>query len=403
MEEFISVEEAWNAIASVLERQPAERVPLMETLGRTLAEAAVSRDAIPPFDNSAMDGYAVRSEDLREVPRRLRVCERIPAGSYPQQVVQPGTCAQIMTGAPFPEGADAVVPVEWTEGETEGGVLIRRAPQPGQHVRAAGRDVLAGSRVFEAGQVVTPPVLGMLAALGYAEAAVRSRPRVAVIATGDELVDPAEVPGPGQIRNANGPALTAQVQHAGGDPLPSLHARDDPADLKRVVEQALAAEVLVFSGGVSVGAYDHVKDVLDRMGLELLFWQVRQRPGKPLAFGTLQGKPIFGLPGNPVSSAMCFEQYVRPALACMLGRTDVRRPRYPAVLDEAVSKKAGLHHFVRGRAFFTSAGTLRVRPTGAQDSNLYSSVVRANCIVHLPEGMEDPPEGTAVMLEWLDW
>lgn len=403
MQEFISVDEARIIELETVEEQSIERVPLSEAQGHTLAESIRSRDAIPPFDNSAMDGYAVRASDVEDVPVVLRVVEEIPAGAVPEKALEAGTCAQIMTGAPLPDGADAVIPVEWTERTGDDEVRIERPAETGRYVRPAGQDVQADEQMFEAGRVVTPAVIGMLATLGVAEVAVRVPPRVAVIATGDELVPAASDLEPGQIRNANGPALAAQVRTAGAVPLSPLLARDDKADIRRAVEEALAADVLIFSGGVSVGAYDLVKQVLDEMGLELHFWKVRQRPGKPLAFGTLQGKPVFGLPGNPVSSAMCFEQHVRPALAKMLGRRPLMRPRHPAVLDAPTPKPEGLHVFARGVASFGEDGRLHVRDTGPQASNLYSSVVKANCIIHLPEGMTDPEPGTEVEIEWLDW
>lgn len=403
MKEFIAVDEARAIELKAVEEQPAERVPLGEAQGRTLAAPIRSRDTIPPFDNSAMDGYAVRAADVQEVPAELRVIEEIPAGAMPQRRLEPGTCAQIMTGAPIPEGADAVVPVEWTGRAGDGAVRIERAAEAGRYVRPVGQDVAAGERVFEAGEVVTPPVVGMLATLGVAEVPVHVPPRVAVISTGDELLPVEAELGPGQIRNANGPALAAQVRAAGAEPLPPFLARDDKTDIRRVVEEALAADVLLFSGGVSVGEYDLVKQVLDELGMTLHFWKVRQRPGKPLAFGTLRGKPVFGLPGNPVSSAMCFEQHVRPALARMLGRRQLTRPRHPAVLDASTPKVKELHHFARGIASFGEDGRLHVRDTGPQASNLYSSVVKANCIIHLPEGMTDPGPGTEVEIEWLDW
>ncbi len=403
MKTFLAVDEARAIIVEAVAPQPVERIAFHQALGRTLAEPVRSRDTIPPFDNSAMDGFAVRTADLAVLPARLSVIEEIPAGAAPARRVEAGTCARIMTGAPVPEGADAVVPVEWTEPGPDGTVVIRQAPAPGQHVRPAGEDVRVGDEMIAAGTVVTPPAIGMMATLGYAEVAVRVPPRVAVIATGDELVDVGAALGPGQIRDSNAPALAAQVRTAGGDPLPPLRARDDAHHIRSVIEQALAADVLLFSGGVSVGDYDLVKQVLDDLGMELLFWKVRQRPGKPLAFGRLGGKPVFGLPGNPVSSAMCFEQYVRPALATMLGRTEILRPRYPAVLDAPLAKKAGLHHFIRGIAAFGEDGRLHVRDTGPQGSNLYSSVLRANCLIHAPEPWEDPPAGTVVQIEWLTW
>ena len=404
MKKFISVAEARSIILGEIAPLPAERVAWTEALGRTLAESIRSRDNIPPFDNSAMDGYAVRTDDLRTLPAMLPVIEDIPAGVFPEKTVVPGTCARIMTGAPFPDGADAVAPVEWTEAAEDHAVRFNQAPTPGQHVRAAGQDVQDGELVFEPGQVVTPPTIGMLMTLGYPEVVVAQQPRVAVISTGDELVDASEALRPGKIRDSNGPALMAQVISAGGAPLPPLRADDSEQSIRAVVEQALEADVLLFSGGVSVGDYDFVKQVLDEVGMELLFWKVRQRPGKPLAFGLLRDRYVFGLPGNPVSSAICFEQYVRPALAKMQGRRELLRPRHAARLAAPTPKKARLHYFARGLAFFDEAdGRLLVRDTGPQASNLYSSMVKANCLFHMPEDMVDPPVGAPVEVEWLDW
>lgn len=403
MREFISFEEALTIVLEHAAPGPTEHVPLRDAQARTLAAPVVSDADIPPFANSAMDGFAVRSDDLETIPVVLEVAQDIPAGSVPREPVAPGTCARIMTGAPVPAGADAVVPVEWTEPAGDGAVRFNRDIGAGDNVRAAGEDVRRGARVLDAGEVITPPVIGMLATLGVAAVPVRRRPKVAVIATGDELVDAAETPRPGQIRNANGPALAAQVLSAGGEALPPLHAADDRTSLQRVVERALEADVLLFSGGVSVGDYDFVKEVLDAMGTRFLFWKVRQRPGKPIAFGRMAERLVFGLPGNPVSSAMCFEQYVRPALARMLGRQSVVRPRFPATLTAAMPKKAGLHYFARGVAAFGDDRRLHVRDTGPQGSNLYSSVVKANCIIHLPEPMEHPQAGTPVDVEWLGW
>ncbi len=408
MKTVISVEEARRIVLDAISQSlGVEHLPLADALGRTLAEAVVSRDAIPPFDNSAMDGFAVCIEDFADDTATLDLIGEVAAGGVPTEAVRPGTCVRIMTGAPVPEGADAVAPVEWTETEA-GRVQISRAPTPRQHIRRAGEDVQPGDEMIAAGSVVTPPVVGMAATLGYPEIAVRMPPRVSVVATGDELVDAGTDPGPGQIRDANGPALAAQVVSAGGTVLGPFHARDDEADARVVLEQALDADVLLVSGGVSMGDYDIVKEVLDDLGVTWHFWKVRQRPGKPLAFGThpfgTRGNTlVFGLPGNPVSSSVCFEQYVRPALAVLLGRYTVLRPRIPAVLAEPVKKAAGLLHFIRGIAEFSSDGPLRVRPTGAQGSGLYSSMLRADVLIHLPEDMEHPAVGTPVEVEWLHW
>ncbi len=408
MKHFLSVTEARRLVLGAVPGPAAvERVPLAEALGRTLAEAVTSRDRVPPFDNAAMDGFAVRTEDFAGGTATLEVRGEVAAGGVPAEAVRQGTCLRIMTGAPVPDGADAVAPVEWTESEA-GRVRINRAPTPGQHVRRAGEDVQPGDTMVEAGAVVTPPVVGMAAALGYPALGVRARPRVAVVATGDELVAAGATPGPGHLRDSNGPALAAQVVSAGGAALGPLHARDDADDARAVLEPALRADVLLVSGGVSVGDYDLVKEVLDGLGVAWHFWKVRQRPGKPLAFGTrasgTTGRTlVFGLPGNPVSSAVCFEVYVRPALAALLGRREVLRRRVPAVLAEAVPKAAGLHHIVRGVFEHGSGGVLRVRPTGAQGSGLYSSVLRADGLIHLPEALADPEAGTRVEVEPLVW
>ncbi|NNF57385.1 MAG: molybdopterin molybdotransferase MoeA [Rhodothermaceae bacterium] len=403
MQELIGVEEARQIVLDTASLLPIEPVLLAEVLGRTLAEPVVSRDTIPPFASSAMDGFAVRAVDLASTPADLTIIETIPAGTMPAQRVETGMCARIMTGAPVPDGADAIAPVEWTTLLDDGRVQIARAPEPGQFIRPAGQDVAAGAAVFDAGTVVTPPVIGMLATLGFADVAVRRAPTVAVVSTGDEIVDVDVSPGPGQIRNSNGPALAAQVVAAGGVVLGPFHAADNEASIRAVLDQARAADVLVFSGGVSMGEHDLVRRVLDAEGWAPAFWRVRQRPGKPLAFGTLDGKPVFGLPGNPVSSSVCFEQYVRPLLAAMLGRRTIMRPTVAAVLDEPIRKAAGLHHFVRGLARVDDEGRLHVRPTGAQGSNLYSSMVHADGLIHLAEGLEDPAAGTEVAFEGLSW
>ncbi|MDX1530656.1 MAG: molybdopterin molybdotransferase MoeA [Rhodothermales bacterium] len=402
MNELISFEEARRIVLAAAPTSPTERVPLAEALGRTLAEPVVSRDSIPPFDNAQMDGFAVRAADLRSAPTTLEVAGEVAAGQMPTVPVRPGTCVRIMTGAPVPAGADAVAPVEWTEAEGER-VRFERAPAPGQYVRRAGEDLRPGAEAVAAGEVVTPPVVGIAATLGVPELTVRRVPRVAVVATGDELIEAGEPLGPGQIRNANGPALAAQAVAAGGHPLGPFVARDSEAGTQRVLVSALDADVIVVSGGVSMGERDVVRRVLDTLGWEPAFWKVRQRPGKPLAFGVMGGRPVVGLPGNPVSSAVCFEQYVRPLLAQMLGRRAVLRPRRSAVLAEAVRKAPGLHHFVRVTFEHGADGRLRVRPTGAQGSHLYTSVLRADGLMHLPEPLEDPPAGTPVAVERLAW
>ena len=400
MKTFISVNEARALVLANVPVLDTQNLSTDDALGRTLRTAIASPEDVPRFDNSAMDGYAVLSPD---VPGRLRMVEDIPAGTVPRITLHRGMCARVMTGAPIPAGADAVVPVEWTVPEEGGAVRVERAVSPQAHIRRAGRDVREGETVLEAGWLITPPMVGIMMALGCVRVSVARRPCVAVISTGDELIGAAEPLRAGKIRDSNGPALACQVASAGAVVLGPFRARDDRDSIREVIGTALEADMLLLSGGVSVGGYDLVKGVLEEMGMELLFWRVRQRPGKPLAFGVLEGKPVLGLPGNPVSSAICFEQYARPALARMLGRAEVLRPRCRAVLAAPTPKRPGLHHFVRGVAYWDEVARLQVRDSGPQGSNLYSSMVRANCIIHLDEAMEAALEGSAVEVEWLAW
>lgn len=403
MQQFITFEEAQRAVLERVSALGTETIGLREAQGRTLSEPIESRVAVPPFDNAAMDGYAVRTSDLTEMPRVLPVSGRLRAGLAPDGPIAPGTCVQIMTGAPVPEGTEAVVPVEWTEAVSETEVRIDRRPEDGQHVRRAGKDVRVGQVIFEAGTIVTPAVAGMIASVGMERVAVSRKARVALIVTGDELAAPGTAPKPGQIYNSNGPALAAQVLHAGGEVCSVEHAGDDPDALRAVLESTDGADVIVLSGGVSAGAYDYVRDVLEAFGVTIHFWKVRQRPGKPLVFGMQGPKPVFGLPGNPVSSSICFDQYVRPALGAMLGRRELVRPRYRAMLAQGIKKAAGLHHFTRGIAYTDERAQLMVGEAGPQDSNLMGPLARANCLIHLSEELDQPQAGTLVDIEWLDW
>ena len=404
MKTFISPAEARKIVFTVAEPIVPERVRLSDALGRMVCEDVVTLDDLPPFDNSGMDGYAVRMMDLMDCPATLRVIEDIPAGTVPQGVFASGTCMRIMTGALVPTGTDAIVPVEWTHIQEPGYVTINRVPRLSAFIRRSGKDAKKGMVVVDKGTLLTPPAIGMIAAAGHQVVFASSVPCVAVITTGDELyTDPSPLP-PGMIRDANGPALVAQVRHAGGRVLGPFLARDNRTHVRTVLSQVMeAADVLIISGGVSVGEYDFVKDVLDEAGMTLHFWRVRQRPGGPLAFGTLSGRLVFGLPGNPVSSFVCFEQYVRPALRRLMGQEDVSPNLFEACLEEPVPKKTGLHHFVRGVASRAPDGQLRVRHTGPQASNLYSSVAAANCLIYLPEPLEDPQTGHPVQIEWLSW
>jgi molybdopterin molybdotransferase len=401
MREFVSFQEAQELVLESVLAGPRERVTLAESLGRTLAEEVRAEGPLPPFDNSAMDGYAIRWADVQAERTPLPVTGEIAAGQWPEMPLAAGTAVRIMTGAPIPAGADTVVPVEWTADEADGEVTITRVPEVGQHVRRAGRDVPGGEVVFSEGEVITAPVVGMLAAVGRGHVLVSRRPEAAVVATGSELTEAGRPLRRGTIRNSNGPALAAQIRESGGALVGSWHTGDNRRELREVLERSRGADIIVVSGGVSVGKHDLVREVLAEAGIRHLLWRVRQRPGKPLAYGLLDETLVFGLPGNPVSSSVCFDQYVRPALARILGRRHVVRPRRPAILEQSVEKKGGLHYFVRGVASVREDGVHVVSPTGSQQSNIFSSVVKANCLVHLPEEWDDAPAGRLVETEYL--
>jgi molybdopterin molybdotransferase len=400
---YISVAEAEEAIAGEVAPLPMEECVVEEALGRVLAEDITATDQIPPFDNSAMDGFAVRSCDVTHSGTVLKVIEDIPAGSWPAQSVHMGECARIMTGAPVPPGTDAVVPVEDTETAGKDEVLILSVPQTGQHVRYKGEHIQPGRRILRRGDPVTPSAIGMLATLGVTSVRIFGAPTVAVIATGDELVEPSEEMYLGSIRNSNGPALSAQAAALGCNVLQPRVARDDLDDTRARLQEVLSADVIVLSGGVSVGEYDHVKEAMSSIGIELLFWKVRQKPGKPLVFGLAGKSLVFGLPGNPVSSAVCFERYVRPAIRGLMGYHAIQRERVPAILVEPVKKRSGLYYFARGKMSYDKEGRVIAWPTGPQGSNLYASVVLAECLIHLPEHLENPGKGTRVEIETVDW
>ena len=400
MKKGVSVREATRLVMAQAALVATEIIPLSKALGRTARTAVCVPSALPPFASSAMDGFAVRWDDCQVLPATLPVAGTIPAGAVPTLTIESGTCAAIMTGAVMPEGADTVIPVEWTTRLETRTVRIERAVRAGMYVRPAGQDAEKGEAVVEAGTVLTPGRIGMAAAAGAEELCVARRPTVGLVITGDEL---SREPGPlplGKIRDINGPGLSAQVHEAGATVSGVHYAADNPGQTEAALEGALkVCDVLCVSGGVSMGEHDVVKDVLHRMGLAMLFWRVRQRPGGPLAFGVLDGRPVFGLPGNPVSAAVCFDQYVRPLIASMLGRPSATRPRLRAVLRAPTPKKPGLHFYTRGIYAQGKGGGLEVRDTGPQGSNLYSSMARANCFIHLPEEMDAAPVGTRVSIE----
>jgi len=398
MLDFVSVDEAHAHIHPNLRALPTKVVPLTGALGRTLAAAVTSPGPLPPFRNSAMDGVALRAADVPGVPTALPLAFEV-AVATPERPLPAGACARITTGQPLPPGADAVVPVERTK-ETDAGVWVMRKVTQGQHVRPAGENMAAGDTVIGSGQVLTPAAVSLLAAVGAAEVTVRQRPQVAILVTGDEIVPHTQTPPPGAIRDSNGPDLQGRVQMAGGEAC-VVHAGDRRPALRQALASLRSADVLVVSGGMSVGRDDLVREVLAEMGTTWHFHRVRQRPGKPMSFGHWGAVPVFGLPGNPVSSAVCFEVYVRPALAQMLARQTIHPPRHTATLTTPLHIINGLHYFARGVATVSEEGRLQVRSTGAQGSSLSRSMWEANCLIHVEEARTDPPMGAQVTIQWL--
>jgi molybdopterin molybdotransferase len=406
---MITVEEAIEQVLSRIGVLPAERVPLLDALGRVLAADVVSDIDVSPFDNSAMDGYAVRAADLakasEDAPVTLRVVEHIPAGVAPRVAVGPGEASRIMTGAPVPEGADAVVMVERTRaGEAAGGaggtVEILIAPKRGEHIRPRAEEVRAGEAVLLAGETMHPAGIGLSASVGHAELSVRRRPRVAIVSTGDELVDVTERPGPGKIRNSNSFSLAAQVLEAGAEPHVLGVARDNEEHTRALLSRAPEFDMMITTGGVSMGDFDVVKNVLTEIG-ELDFWQVAMRPGAPQTFGTIGGTPFFGLPGNPTSTMVGFELFVRPALRKMAGFSSLTRPRVVAVLSHDVKKKVDRRYFLRGRLTPSGEG-YSAAISGNQSSALLTAMHRGNCLISLPEGVDFVPAGATVTCIRLD-
>jgi molybdopterin molybdotransferase len=377
-------------IREAVPRAPATVVAVRDALGLVLAADIVAGEQVPPFANTAMDGYAVRAADTAgatdATPVRLHVVGDLPAGHAPTVPVGPGEAVRIMTGAPIPTGADAIVMVEATARDGEDGVRIALEVAPGLHVRAAGGDLDAGDAVFPIGTVLGPAHLGVLCSLGLTEVPAYPRARVGVISTGDELMEGAVELAPGQIRDSNRPMLLALVAEAGAEPVDLGIGRDDEAAVTAMFRAAAErCDAIITTGGVSVGDYDVVKAVLEHLGT-LEWWQVAIKPAKPFAFGMVDGTPIFGLPGNPVSSHVSFELFARPALRRMMGHTDVDRPVVRATAGAALGRRSdGRIHLDRVRVTYEDGGYVVVR-SGAQASNVLSGMAMANGLALLPDG-----------------
>jgi molybdopterin molybdotransferase len=401
---MLTVAEARAQILARLSPLGGERVALLEARGRVLAEDVIAGRALPPWDNSAMDGYAVRSADAAP-GRTLAVVSTIAAGQLAGRALEAGEAARIMTGAPMPAGADAVIMQEETDlgATTPGHVRLDAGARPGQHVRRRGEDVREGERVLAAGALVGPGEIGLLAALGRSQLTVVRAARVAIVSTGDELCDLDEPPGPGRIVNSNAHALAAQVAELGAIPVLLPTAKDCREDIAATLAAALAHDVVISSGGVSVGEFDFVKQAMSDVGLEMGFWKVAMRPGKPVAFGVsdLAGRlrPVLGLPGNPASSMVSFELFVRPVLRRLAGHAEADdRRRERVALGSAYRKEPGRAHYVRARLV---AGPTPDAPRVAellarQGSGMLMSMIHVGALLELPIETGDLPAGAIV-------
>ena len=401
---MITVAEALRQILPNINPLGLEKINLLNALGRVMGEDVKAGRNIPPKDNSAMDGYALRFEDTvsasPEHPVILEVIEDIPAGAIPRKSIAAGQASRIMTGAPIPEGADAVLRMEDTEKDGRL-VRIKAKARCKQDIRMAGEDVREGAVVIRRGSIVRPAEIGMLASLGRSFISVYQRPLVAVLATGNELVDIDENSSPWSIVNSNSYSIAAQVMDLGAVTMQMGIAKDEREDLVAKFQAALRADVVISSGGVSVGDYDLVKDIMKELGSKLQFWQVAMRPGRPLVYGTIGNILLFGLPGNPVSSMISFEQFIRPALLKMMGHKKIFRKAVKAILKENIEKRKGLTHFIRAIVSFTD-GRYTASTTGEQGSGILKSMVMANGLIVASEDAESIKAGSEVLVQLLD-
>ena len=397
---MLSPEEALARVLTAVTPPVSEEIPIEQACGRVLVEDVTASADLPPWDNSAMDGFAVIAEDTRKVPVRLDVVEHIGAGQSPSVLITPGTCARIMTGAPMPEGADAVVMIERTDGGMEA-VEIHQGVSPRQNVRDQGNDVSTGTVVLRSGRTVGPPEVGLLAGLGMPRVRVARQPRVAILSTGDEVM-PVDVPlQPGQIHSSNTHALMGLVAAAGAIGVDCGIAPDDPAALSEYLARCVDEDVIVTTGGVSMGDHDHVKDAFDAHDAALDFWKIRMKPGKPLAFGSMGGKPAFGLPGNPVSCMVGFLQFVRPVIRGMLGDPAPFLPVVRARLTADLPKKPGRAEFCR--VSLANADGIRATPAANASSGAITSMVFADGFALLGEACAGLVAGDEVSVQVLRW
>jgi len=399
--EYLSVTNAQNCILESVNKLDIETVRLEQSLGRVLAEDVRANRDLPPYDVSAMDGFAVRSADVANVPATLTIIEDIKAGDMPDKTVHAGQCARIMTGAPVPQGADAVMRVEDTQALSENNVQINRAVKPGNDIRRLGENMRDGEIVLTAGTEITPGVAGILATVKRARVQVYRRPRVAILSTGNELEDIDDPVDPNKIPNSNSYALMAQLQALGIEPALLGIARDDPAELAEYLQRGLRFDVLLVSGGSSVGVHDYVRPVIEALGVQMQFWRVAMKPGHPVAFGATEKCMVFGLPGNPVSSMVCFEEFVAPALRGMMGHARIYRRTIVARLTHNVKHQPGRTEFIRV-TLAKEADGYAATSTGAQGSGMLLSMARADGLMAVPADSAGLAAGSAVTVQLLD-
>ncbi len=404
--DLISVDEARTRVLAAFAPLSVTTIPLLDALDLVLAEDVVATRDVPPFTNSAMDGFACRAADIagasRATPVLLRIAQTISAGDDPVHQLEEGCAARIMTGAPMPIGADVVVAFERSvivEGEP-GGVQIRHAYPSGTNLRYAGEDMRRGDLALRSSKRIRPSEIALLAAIGRTHVDVHRRPAVAILATGDEVVAPGGQPGPSQIWDSNSDAIAAMVLQAGGIPIPLGIARDNEAEIRERLASEPNVDLIVTSGGVSAGDFDLIQEIL-RANAQMEFWQVRIKPGRPLAFGSFGGVPLLGLPGNPIAVAVTFLQFARPAILTMLGTCDHGVPTVEARMLDPVDNSGRREHYIRVRLTKTTNG-YEARLAGSQGAAILTALANADGLLVIPESMEYVEPGTTLPVELLD-
>ena len=401
MGKHLKASEAQRVILDAVIAMGTETVKLEQSVGRVLAQEIRANRDLPPFDVSAMDGFALRSADVVSAPAQLAIIEDIKAGDLPTQTVAAGQCARIMTGAPVPPGADAVIRVEDTQEVSANRVQINKSVKPKNDVRPLGENMRDGDVVLTVGTEITPGVIGVLATVKAAQFAVFRRPRVAILSTGNELEGMDEPVDPNKIPNSNSYALMAQVQALGIEPVLLGIARDDPLELEQYLKRGLEYDVLLVSGGTSVGVHDYVRPTIEKLGVQMKFWRVAMKPGHPLAFGMTDKTAVFGLPGNPVSSMVCVEEFVAPALRCMMGNMRLYRRTLSARLANPIKHQPGRTEFVRVQLARDEAG-YSASATGTQSSGVLLSMARADGLMVVPANSTGLAAGAQVTVQLLD-